>query len=297
MCVANCSGQAIFLVNEDFAPGYASIGLPYEFLPLPQAGDKGTALGRDGQPVCEAEVISVRSAPVMDKTNILTMKVPVEYVHQARFFQALLDEVKKRNTAQLPVVLMAHLSIEGSDRSGHDESIGGIEYVPLSAMGEGYDYLALGHIHCPQDIKGSHHHARYCGTPLPVSFDETYPHSVSIIELEKGAEPQISTREIENPIPLVTLPHDPTPFEDALKLLEEYPEEKPAYLRLNVLTTRERQADTDESKPISIQEMQEMSPLEIARLYYRETEGEEMDPELCQLMETVMQKVKSKNNS
>mgnify|MGYP000068510860 CR=1 FL=1 len=73
---------------------------------------------------------------------------------QARFFQALLDEVKKRNTAQLPVVLMAHLSIEGSDRSGHDESIGGIEYVPLSAMGEGYDYLALGHIHCPQDIKG-----------------------------------------------------------------------------------------------------------------------------------------------
>ena len=131
---------------------------------------------------------------------------------------------------------MAHLSIEGSDRSGHDESIGGIEYVPLSAMGEGYDYLALGHIHCPQDIKGSHHHARYCGTPLPVSFDETYPHSVSIIELEKGAEPQISTREIENPIPLVTLPHDPTPFEDALKLLEEYPEEKPAYLRLNVLT-------------------------------------------------------------
>lgn len=86
---------------------------------------------------------------------------------QARFFQALLDEVKKRNTAQLPVVLMAHLSIEGSDRSGHDESIGGIEYVPLSAMGEGYDYLALGHIHCPQDIKGSHHHARYCGTPSP----------------------------------------------------------------------------------------------------------------------------------
>lgn len=43
--------------------------------------------------------------------------------------------------------------------------------------------------------------------------------------------------------------------------------------------------------------MQEMSPLEIARLYYRETEGEEMDTELCQLMETVVQKVKSKNNS
>ena len=102
---------------------------------------------------------------------------------------------------------MAHLSIEGSDRSGHDESIGGIEYVPPQRYGEkGTTTWHSDNIHCPQDIKGSHHHARYCGTPLPVSFDETYPHSVSIIELEKGAEPQISTREIENPIPLVTLP-------------------------------------------------------------------------------------------
>ena len=37
---------------------------------------------------------------------------------QARFFQALLDEVKKRNTAQLPVVLMAHLSIEAATVAG-----------------------------------------------------------------------------------------------------------------------------------------------------------------------------------
>ena len=90
------------------------------------------------------------------------------------------------------------------------------EQIPLALLqNKGIDYLALGHIHCPQDIKGSHHHARYCGTPLPVSFDETYPHSVSHIEMEKGVEPQISTREIDNPILLFSRPHDPTPFEDA----------------------------------------------------------------------------------
>lgn len=88
MCVASCSGQAIFLIDEDYEPGYATVGLPYEFLPLPEVGAKGTALGRDGKPVCEAEVVSVRTAPVMDKTVILAMKVPVEYVHQARFFRA-----------------------------------------------------------------------------------------------------------------------------------------------------------------------------------------------------------------
>ena len=243
---------------------------------------------------------------------------------QARFFQALQDEVEKINTDELPVVLMAHLSIEGSDRTGHDETAGGIEYVPISSMGEGYDYLALGHIHCSQDIKGNGRHARYCGTPLPVNFDETYPHSVSIIEVRRHEAPQIRTVEIENPMPLVTLPKEAVTFEEAIKLLEEYPDDKPAYIRLNVLikdylapdcnerasgavkgkkckycyikSNREKQASDDRARHISIQEMQEMSPLEIAKLYYQEAEGEEMDEELCALMDAAVQKVREKNN-
>ena len=88
MCVANCSGQAIFLINEDFEPGFASVGLPYEFLPRPESGAKGKALDRGGKVVCDAEVVSVRESKATDKTAILTMKVPVEFVHRARFFQA-----------------------------------------------------------------------------------------------------------------------------------------------------------------------------------------------------------------
>ena len=34
-----------------------------------------------------AEVISVKSSPAFDKTNLLTIKVPSEYVMKARFFQ------------------------------------------------------------------------------------------------------------------------------------------------------------------------------------------------------------------
>lgn len=87
MCVASCSGQAIFLVDEEYEAGYASITLPYEFLPLPKKGDKGVALGRDGQVVCEAEVINVKSAKAFDKTHLLTMKVPAEYAMKARFYK------------------------------------------------------------------------------------------------------------------------------------------------------------------------------------------------------------------
>ncbi len=88
MCVASCSGQAIFLVNKDYEPGYASVGIPYEFLPLPEKGAAGKALDRSGNPVCDARVISVKTAPAMDKTALLLMKVPVEYADEARFFKA-----------------------------------------------------------------------------------------------------------------------------------------------------------------------------------------------------------------
>lgn len=87
MCVANCSGQAIFLINEDFEPGFASVTIPYEFLPLPKKGDKGVALDRSGSEVCDAEIISVKSSKAFDQTHLLTMKVPVDMSMKARFFR------------------------------------------------------------------------------------------------------------------------------------------------------------------------------------------------------------------
>ncbi|MBO5260671.1 MAG: FAD-dependent oxidoreductase [Coprococcus sp.] len=87
MCVASCSGQAIFLVDEDLGDGTATVTLPYEFLPLPSIGEKGFGLDRSGKPVCEAEVVAVKSVPAFDHTNLLTMKVPKEYAMRARFFQ------------------------------------------------------------------------------------------------------------------------------------------------------------------------------------------------------------------
>lgn len=87
MCVAYCSGQAIFLLNEDYEENYASITIPYEFLPLPKKGDMGTALSRSGEAVCEAEIIEVRTAPAYDHTNLLTMKIPQDMAMKARFFR------------------------------------------------------------------------------------------------------------------------------------------------------------------------------------------------------------------
>jgi len=75
-CIASCPGLAIFVV--DYNKG--TISLPYEFLPLPEPGDKVTALDRAGNEVCKAEVKKVKDPAKNDKTAVITIKVPKEYL-------------------------------------------------------------------------------------------------------------------------------------------------------------------------------------------------------------------------
>ncbi len=74
-------------MNEDMGDGTAQVTLPYEFYPLPEKGATGKALDRSGQVVCDAEVVKVMNPKAFDHTALLTMSVPKEFVHQARFFK------------------------------------------------------------------------------------------------------------------------------------------------------------------------------------------------------------------
>lgn len=154
---------------------------------------------------------------------------------QSVYFQSLLDCVHAQNPAQLPVVLMAHLAVNGSDFTGHE--VGMMECVEVGVLGNGYDYAALGHIHRPQDVS---ERARYCGTPLAVSFDEQCEHSVSIVEIDAhGSMPRVTTERIENIKPLRTIPAGPPiDFEAALEQLQVLVPAERAYVRLNVLVDR-----------------------------------------------------------
>lgn len=126
--------------------------------------------------------------------------LPYMASYRAEMVQQLLDRVALMNTAGLPVVMMAHQAVEGCDLSGHDMEIGNQRAMGLSAFGAGFDYLALGHIHKSQTLGAMpdtykddevvvHKSpvARYSGSVLHVSCDESYPHSVSIVEIDHHA--------------------------------------------------------------------------------------------------------------
>lgn len=179
-----------------------------------------------------------------DSHNILEIKdkgyiVAVPYINSRflpdGYFTSLLGEVEKLNAANLPVVMMAHLAVAGSDATGHNSDgviIGGVEAVEIEALGHGYDYLALGHIHKRQHVGSK---GFYSGSPLPLSFDENYTHSLQIVELDShNSQASVRTVEIEPPMRLLSLPHAPESWSEALKALNEYAG-APAYIRLNVL--------------------------------------------------------------
>lgn len=156
---------------------------------------------------------------------------------QKQFFQTLLDRTAQRNPNGLPVVLTAHLTMTGSNLAGHNfaDSIGGIDTVDQTQLGNGYDYLAMGHIHNAKTFTGNGPMARYCGTPLAIAFDETGTHGVSLVTLEKDSEPVVEEIAINNVKPLLTIPAKPALFEDALAELRNLPNSTAAYIRLNVL--------------------------------------------------------------
>lgn len=83
-------------------------------------------------------------------------------------------------------ILVAHQFVTGAKRSDSEEiSVGGLENVEAGVF-EDFDYVALGHIHRPQNM-GSRK-VRYSGTPLKYSFSEWQDEkSITIIDVkEKG---------------------------------------------------------------------------------------------------------------
>lgn len=84
ICISNCPGLAIFVVDESYSEDKALIKLPYEFLPLPEKGDMVKALDRGGQVVGQAEVVKVVNSKAQDRTPVIWIAVDKELSMRVR---------------------------------------------------------------------------------------------------------------------------------------------------------------------------------------------------------------------
>jgi len=246
-------------------------------------------------------------------------RVPIQDFHQR-----LLDRVAERNLEGLPVIMMDHLAVASCDIAGHDSSKARLVFEDLELLGQGWDYLALGHIHKPQTIKGTA--ARYCGSPIPVSFDEDYEHSVSVVTIGKhGDAPMISTVPVKNVMPIWNLPREAGTFEEVKAAIAAIPAGAKGYARVNIKTkdilpmdqkieiealmkehkgirmcninlVREGGSAPRELKTYTPDELkQSVDAVMIAKDYYSASHnGDELPEELVRILEGIVREVESK---
>lgn len=257
--------------------------------------------------------------------------IAIPYTHERNipegFFQQIIDYTIKQNTNNLPIIMSAHTTVKGCDFSGHDHAseytVGGIDTFDIDQMGEGYDYLALGHIHHEQFVHSGRHNVRYSGSPIQISFDENYPHSISIIEIDKhGDIPNTKKIKINNINPLVTLPTEGfTTWEEAKELLQNFPNDSSAYIRLNIEiedfipvdanatainiantkqckfcyinAKRKTQINSEEISTMTIEEFQNESPINIVKRYTKDT-NTIFNDEMIELLNAVIEEVSNK---
>ena len=112
-------------------------------------------------------------------------------------------------TANRRNVLLAHQFVTGAERSDSEENVGGLDNVDASVF-EGFDYVALGHIHKPQNVakdEAGIARVRYSGTPLKYSLSEaSHKKSLTVIELGVKAKTGLANIDVRE-IPL-TPEHD-----------------------------------------------------------------------------------------
>lgn len=222
-----------------------------------------------------------------------------------------------------PIVIMAHLYLSGASFRSIEEgkvpdTIGNEEAVPLTFFPEEASYIAFGHIHKPQQI-GGFNHIRYAGSLLPNSFSEkAYQHGV--VQIDIDAEGKVTTKNIEvvPPAKLVKVKGEEKEIKEYLRqLIEKEPDFKAPYLHLILESNEPRpdllalfrneirgkyarlaQISLERSEPAStassifpsnVSSLKEISPLEVARLIYRENnQGEELPRDLETLFKEVV---------
>lgn len=154
------------------------------------------AKGKPGTVLCAIPFIRPRDvlesrAGESDSDKQLSLQNAIADHYQKVFIKA--------SEHHLPVIATGHLTtVNGQlSESVREIYIGTLHAFPASGFPPA-DYIALGHLHKPQKVSG-HDHIRYCGSPIPLGFDEaSTAKQVVLVDFDTDKKPVIT----ECPVPV-----------------------------------------------------------------------------------------------
>lgn len=142
---------------------------------LPLRGGQGEA----GCIVCAVPFIRPRDVlqsqagqSAEEKQQSMQAAIQAYYQSVSEAGRARQAELQQELGRTVPLIATGHLTTVGasSNESVREIYVGSLDAFPTAAFPP-VDYIALGHIHKPQKVGGLDH-IRYCGSPIPLGFDE-----------------------------------------------------------------------------------------------------------------------------
>ncbi|STI19399.1 exonuclease SbcD [Escherichia coli] len=200
----------------------------------------------------------------------------------------------------LPIIATGHLTTVGASKSDavRDIYIGTLDAFPAQNFPPA-DYIALGHIHRAQIIGGMEH-VRYCGSPIPLSFDECGKSKyVHLVTFSNGKLESVENLNVPVTQPMAVLKGDLASITAQLEQWRDVSQEPPVWLDIEITTDeylhdiqRKIQALT-ESLPVEVllvlrsreqrervlasQQRETLSELSVEEVFNRRLALEELD--------------------
>ena len=133
--------------------------------------------------------------------------IRAHYDGVAEIARAKQAELAKIHQCQIPIIATGHLFAAGSktteDDGVRDLYVGNLGQISADMFDDGFDYVALGHLHVPQRV-GGREHIRYSGSPIAMGFGEAKQQKQVLLvkfgAVENGFKDKISTAFTEHPL-------------------------------------------------------------------------------------------------
>lgn len=197
------SGERLSLYADVLREGVRIVGDPHELTMPVVCGDEHGEVLVYSLPFLDPDFARVELAEDPGE--------PLARSHDAVMTQALAlidrDRMSRGNPRSIAIAHAFVIASEPAEvsESERDIAVGGVESVPVARFGAGFDYVALGHLHRPQQVGGAS--VRYSGSLLRYSLSEA-AHEKSFLIVDIGApgiEPVIEQVRIDQPRPMSRL--------------------------------------------------------------------------------------------
>lgn len=193
-------------------------------------------------------------------------------------YRMAIEEAQKKRESGQALIAIGHCHlIDGkvSEESERRIVIGGAEALSAEIFDDSIAYVALGHLHLPQEIGGKSTR-RYSGSPLPMSFSEIdYPHQVVLVDIDGENVSSIREHKVPRTVDLLRIPRQPAALDAVLTALSglalpERPEAEWPYLQVRVLLT-----EPEPGLRAQIEAAVQGKPVRLARIETTYTRGNE----------------------